>query len=361
MREQNGFDPDLDGVIAAGDLGAGLAPLNLGFGFGPVAEGEADGGLLEENEPVDVAIIGGGPAGLSAAIYTARAGLKTVVIDKSPYAGALGLTEKIENYPGVPGPISGVELLGIFRRQAEGFGARVLQETVLTVDPTVRPTEVVTTRRVLRGHRLIVATGAMGRKASIKGEEQFVGKGVSYCATCDAAFFQGRPVAVIGDNEEAVEEALFLTRFADPVYFIARGRRIRAPHEALDELRNHPKVIWREGVRVREILGNGKVTGLRLAGADGEEELPVDGAFVYLQGNQPILDFFPPGQEPERTAEGCVRVNEEMESSIPGVFVVGDLTCRRVRQAVFAAADGVLAALAVERSLRGRKEIRAAW
>jgi len=168
-------------------------------------------------------------------------------------------------------------------------------------------------------------------------------------------------VAVIGDNEEAVSEARFLTRFAEPVYFIPRGRKVRAPEAELEELRRHPKVVWKEGVKVREILGNGKVTGVRLAGPEGEEVLPVEGAFVYLQGNQPILDFFPPGQGPEQTPEGCVKVNEEMESSIPGVYVVGDLVCHRVRQAVFAAADGVMAALAVERSLSGRKSLRAAW
>src|SRR5690606_11527273 len=131
------------------------------------------------------------------------------------------------NYPGVPGPISGVELLGIFRRQAEGFGAQILRETVLTGDPTQEPMEVGTTQRVLQARRLIVATGAMGRKASIPGEEAFLGKGVSYCATCDGAFFRARPVAVIGDNEEAVSEARLLTRFADPVYFIPRGRKVR--------------------------------------------------------------------------------------------------------------------------------------
>ncbi|BAS28241.1 NAD(P)/FAD-dependent oxidoreductase [Limnochorda pilosa] len=361
MRTENGFDRTLEETVAPDGLPAGVAPLDLGLGLGPLAGDDGGDGLIEESEPVDVAIIGGGPAGLSAAVYTARAGLRTVVIDKSAYAGALGLTERIENYPGVPGPISGVELLGIMRKQAEGFGARVLQETVLTVDPAMEPMDVVTTKRGLRARRLIVATGAMGRKASIAGEEQFLGKGVSYCATCDAAFFQGRPVAVIGDNEEAVEEARFLTRFADPLYFIPRGRRVRAPQEELEELRRHPKVIWREGVKVREIVGDGKVTGLRLAGPGGEDVLPVEGAFVYLQGNQPILDFFQAGQGPERTPEGCVRVNDEMESSIPGVFVVGDLTCHRVRQAVFAAADGVMAALAVERSLRGRKEIRSMW
>ncbi|MBO2520091.1 MULTISPECIES: NAD(P)/FAD-dependent oxidoreductase [Limnochorda] len=356
MSTANGREAALENGVA--DLEGGIVPISLGFGLSAEAEGEE---LLEEAEPYDVAIIGGGPAGLSAAIYTARAGLRTVVIDKSAYAGALGLTDRIENYPGVPGPISGVELLSIFRRQAESFGAQILQETVLTVDPFQEPMEVGTTQRVLYARRLIVATGTMGRKASIPGEAELLGKGVSYCATCDGAFFRGRPVAVIGDNEEAVSEARFLTRFAEPVYFIPRGRKVRAPEAELEELRRHPKVVWKEGVKVREILGNGKVTGVRLAGPEGEEVLPVEGAFVYLQGNQPILDFFPPGQGPEQTPEGCVKVNEEMESSIPGVYVVGDLVCHRVRQAVFAAADGVMAALAVERSLSGRKSLRAAW
>ncbi|MBE3576353.1 MAG: FAD-dependent oxidoreductase [Limnochordales bacterium] len=345
------------------DNKATIASLTVNFGDGTTDNGSSSGDD-SSRQHYDVAIIGGGPAGLSAALYTARAGLRTVILDKSPYAGALGLTDKIENYPGVPGPISGIELLRIFREQALSFGAVYLQETVLSVDPTSDPKEVITTRQTLYADRLIVASGAMGRKASLPGEERLLGRGVSYCATCDGAFFTDQPVAVVGDTEEAVEEALFLTRFARPVHFLARGSTLRAPGELVAELKSHPRVVWREKVRILEIVGDKRVEGVRIASpaSRGQEEfLPVKGVFIYLQGNRPILDFFQGTALPALTADGCVRVNEEYETSLPGVFAVGDLTCKKVRQAVLAAADGVLAALAVERQLRGRAKIRSMW
>lgn len=326
----------------------------------PAGEAGGNGGDGDATH-YDVAVIGGGPAGLSAALYTARAGLRTIVLDKSPYAGALGLTDKIENYPGVPGPVRGVDLLKTMRDQALSFGAVYIQETVLSADGRTTPKEIITASRTIRAERLIVATGSLGRVASLPGEERLLGRGVSYCATCDGAFFTGQPVAVVGENEEAVEEALFLTRFAWKVHFIVKGHTVRASAELTAELREHPRVTWHERTRVKEILGDTRVEGIRILPSGGSEEiLPVKGVFVYLQGNRPILDFFQ-GDVPELTPEGYVKVNEEMETSFPGVFAVGDLTGKRVRQAVLAAADGVLAALAVERQLRGREKIRAAW
>lgn len=323
--------------------------LNLGMGMGGSAP-----------TAYDVIIIGGGPAGASAAIYTARADLRTLVIDKGLTAGALGVTGEISNYPGVPGPVSGAELVEIMRGQAESFGATFLTDKVIGVDLGGEPKRVQAGTQSYTARAVILATGAMGRTQAVAGEEQFLGRGVSYCATCDGAFFRNRPVAVVGNNDEAVEEALFLTKFTDQVHLIVPTTQLNARPLLLAELERSPAIRMRLGTRLREVMGNGRVQGVRIHARSGAEEmLPVDGAFIYLQGAKPITDYVM-GQL-ETTAEGCLVVDREMQTSLPGVFAVGDLLCTHVKQAVIAAADGVVAAMAADKYLRGRKQLRADW
>jgi thioredoxin reductase (NADPH) len=319
-----------------------------------------DMGLASEGAiQYDVMIIGGGPAGASAAIYTARANLRTLVIDKGLTAGALGITDQISNYPGVVGPISGAELVEIMRRQAESFGAEFLVDKVVGVDLSTDPKQVMAGTGARSARALILATGSMGRTQVVPGEESFLGRGVSYCATCDGAFFRNRPVAVVGNNDEAVEEALFLTKFTDRVHLIVPTPALNARPPLQAAIAASPIEV-RLGTRLREVVGNGKVQGVRIRPRDGGEEvLPVEGAFIYLQGAKPITDYLL-GQI-ETTPDGCLVVDKEMQTTAPGVFAVGDLLCTHVKQAVIAAADGVIAAMAADKYLRGRETLRQDW
>ena len=318
-------------------------------------------GLSSPSDVYDVVIVGGGPAGLSAALYAARAGLRTVVLDKNPRSSALGMTEHIENYPGVPGVLSGLELLARFREQARQFGAEIVTAQVLAADVLVDPKEVMASTGTYRGRAVIIATGAMGRRQTLPGEETFLGRGVSYCATCDAAFFRGQEVAVVGDNDEAVEEALHLARFASTVHVVLPSGRFKADPAMVEALVRLPVVKVHPGRKVTAIFGNGRVEGIRLASRSGgdEEVLPVHGVFVYLQGNRPAVEFLHGAVR--TTPEGCVEVDDQLQTSVPGVFAAGDVLCHKVRQAVVAAADGALAAMAAERYLSGRHALRSQW
>jgi len=318
------------------------------------------GGLGNQPEAYDVIIIGGGPAGASAAIYTARADLRTLVIDKGMTAGALGLTEKISNYPGVPGPISGAELTEIMRQQATSFGAEFLTDKVVGVDLQSSPKLVMAGTGSFHTRALILATGSMGRTNIVPGEEALLGRGVSYCATCDGAFFRDQQVAVIGNTDEALEETLFLTKFVESVDLIVPTPTLKARPGLAAEVTEHSTVRVHLGMRLKEILGNGHVDGVRVQPRIGDDAvLPVKGAFVYLQGAKPITDYL--GGQLATNDEGCLTVDRDLQTAIPGVFAVGDLLCSHMKQAVIAAADGVIAATGVERYLRGRKEARVDW
>lgn len=316
--------------------------------------------LDDQANNYDVVIIGGGPAGTSAAIYTARSELRTLVIDKGLTAGALGVTSKISNYPGVPGPISGAKLVEIMREQAESFGAEFITDQVVGIQFDGEQKEIIAGTGTFKAKVLILASGAMGRTSTVPGEEALLGRGVSYCATCDGAFFRDQDVAVVGNNDEALEEALFLTKYAQNIHLIVPTPELKAREALAHEAESHPKIKVRLGTRLKEITGNGKVNGIVVHPRKSPpESLPVSGAFVYLQGSQPITDYLM-GQL-DTTEEGCLLVDSEMQTSIPGVFAIGDLLCTHIKQAVVAASDGVIAAVAADKYVNGRKKAVVDW
>jgi thioredoxin reductase (NADPH) len=320
---------------------------------------KAGGEAGPEEIVYDVVIIGGGPAGATAALYAARANLRTVVLDKSAVAGALGVTSKIANYPGIPTVITGLELLQTMRDQAASFGAEFVGAQVVSTDLLNDPKEAHTSAGLYRGKVIMVATGKMGRKNKVPGEDEFLGRGVSYCATCDAAFFRDQTVAVIGSSEEAVEEALFLTKFVRKLYLVAPGERFHAEPEQLERLEETPRVELRKHQALRAVIGVDVVTGIAVSGPAGDETLPVDGVFIYLPGNMPIIDFLDGALE--TTEQGCVKTDRERATNVPGVYAIGDITCNYIQQAVVAAADGAIAAMSAEKYIRGRAKVHSDW
>jgi thioredoxin reductase (NADPH) len=308
----------------------------------------------------DVIIIGGGPGGATAALYTARADLKTLVIDKGLTAGALGLTAKIANYPGVEGEISGAELLKIMRRQAETFGAKFAQDKVQAVDLLSEPKTIYANGGTYTARSVIVATGSMGRGQRVKGEDELLGRGVSYCATCDAAFFRDQTVAVAGNSDEAIEEALFLTKFVRQVHFLSPTPDLKADAQLLEEITSHPKVTVHLGTALREVIGAERVEAVRAAQRGQPEEIiPVTGAFIYLQGGKPVTDFL--SDQLPTSESGCLIVDKEYQTALPGVYAIGDVLCNHVKQAVIAAAEGAIVAMAIEKQLHQRKQLAVDW
>lgn len=306
----------------------------------------------------DVVIVGGGPAGLSAAQYAARAKMKTVVIDKSATAGALAFASLIENYPGLDKPLTGRELLDSFRKQALRFGAEYAEAQVIGVSLEGEVKEVFTMDKTYQGKTVIIATGSMGRKATIKGEAELLGRGVSYCAICDAAFYRGSTVCVLGDSEEAVKEAGLLTRFAETVYLISPSQKLKVADDYPTLQIANLKVI--SGRSVLSIEGGETVEKIIMKDIQGNEEaLAVSGVFVYLHGSKPIIDFLQ-GMV-EVSGEECVLTGRMGETSVPGVFSAGDVTCTEVRQVVVAAAQGCVAALSAEKHVFHRKKTKYDW
>jgi thioredoxin reductase (NADPH) len=310
-------------------------------------------------ELFDVIIIGGGPAGLSAGQYASRAALKTIILDKSSTAGALAYARRIENYPGLSEPLSGRQLLDIFRDQAKNFGAEYTETQVTGVKLDQEIKEVYALDKTYFGKTVIIATGAMGRKPNINGESEFLGKGVSYCAVCDAAFFKNQTVCVIGDSEEAVKETELLTQFANTVYLIAPSKtlRVSADHPAPSSDKVH--VLFNH--RIISIEGTDVVTHMRVKNTETgqEQKMPVDGVFVYLSGSQPVVDFL--NSVTPMSPDTCITTDKMMETSLHGVFAAGDVTCVEVRQVIVAAASGCIAALSAEKYIRQRKRRKYDW
>ena len=303
----------------------------------------------------DIIIIGGGPAGATAALYTSRSELKTLVLDKGVRSGALGITSKIANFPGVPGEVTGAELVETMRKQAESFGAEFRKSRIVgsSLDGEVK-TVITAEGESIEGKAIILATGAMGRSSVVPGEEEFLGRGVSYCATCDAAFYRNKRVLVAGSTQEAAEEALFLTRFASEVVLASPKPGPTAEPELRKRLESHQKLRFLGGHKLKRIEGNGKVAAAVVSRGTGEERLAVEGVFIFGQGNKPITDYLQ-GMV-EMTPGGCLLINKMHETNSTGVFACGDLICNDVQQAVVAAAQGCIAALAADRYLNKREK-----
>jgi thioredoxin reductase (NADPH) len=315
-----------------------------------------------QDKVYDVIIIGAGPAGASAAIYTSRAGLSTLVLYRAEADGALGVTQKIENYPGIRGPLSGFELLKLMRDHAKAFGAEFQKGKIIasSLEGEIKSVYTIDGKEY-KSKTIIVSSGAMERAHKFPGEEEFLGKGVSYCGVCDAAFFKDRPVAVVGDDDYGIEETEFIARFASKVYFVVPSSKIRAPQEEIEHFSKLQNVEIFLHTRPVKILGDNLVKGLHVKKLSAGEEatLEVDGVFIFIGGNKPSVDFLM-GQV-KMNEHGCLEIDEEMMSSVPGVFAAGDILCTNIKQAVIAAADGVKAALAVDKYLNKKSKITSQW
>ncbi len=314
-----------------------------------------------ETVETDVVIVGGGPAGCSCALYTSRANLKTVILDKNPAVGALAITHQIANYPGVPTDISGDDLLKLMRDQAVQYGTDYRRAQVFGIDVTGEWKTVFTPEGTFKGRALVVASGAMGRPASFKGEADFLGRGVSYCATCDGAFYKGREVAVVGVNKEAIEEAQVLTKFASTVHWLTSNDPKEDDLNAQALLGESNVKHWSK-TRLMKIEGNdGGVTGVYVKNRAQEDNqyLALEGVFVYMSGSKPITDFL--GDQIALKDDGGVVVDDFMSTTSDGVWAIGDIRNTPFKQAVVAASDGCIAAMAIDRYLNSRKSIRVDW
>jgi thioredoxin reductase (NADPH) len=303
-----------------------------------------------------VAIIGSGPAGLTAAIYAGRANLEPLVIAGNVPMGQLMITSDVENYPGFPDGVQGPELMAKFREQAERFGAKIVERDATRVDFGLRPFGIWIGDDEYRADAVIVATGASALWLGLPSEEEFRGRGVSACATCDGFFFRGREIAVVGGGDTALEEATFLTRFADKITMLVRRDEFRGSRIMQDRALSHPKieVLWNK--EVAEVKGDMTVNALTLRDtATGEtSELAVQGLFIAI-GYKPNTDLFE-GQL-DIGPGGYLEVVGETGSKVEGVFIAGDVHDHHYRQAVTAAGDGCRAAIDAERWLASVGEI----
>ncbi len=305
-----------------------------------------------------VAIIGSGPAGLTAAIYAGRANLEPIVLAGNVPMGQLMITSDVENYPGFPHGIQGPELMQQFREQAERFGATMIEKDVTRVDFSERPFRMWVGDEEYRADAVIIATGASALWLGLPSEEEFRGRGVSACATCDGFFFRGRDVAVVGGGDTALEEATFLTRFANKVTMLVRRDEFRGSKIMQERAERDPKIEIQFNREVAEVKGEMTVTGLTVRDTSTGEvaELPVQGMFVAI-GYKPNTDLFT--ESLQVGPGGYLEVVDETGSGIEGVFIAGDVHDHRYRQAVTAAGDGCKAAIDAERWLASVGEIQA--
>jgi thioredoxin reductase (NADPH) len=303
------------------------------------------------NELRDLIVIGGGPAGYTAALYAARANLHPLVIEGFQWGGQLMITSEVENYPGYAEGVLGPQMMADFRRQAERFGAEFITDDVTKVDFSERPFRVWIGDEEYRARTVIVATGASARQLGLESETRLQGRGVTYCATCDGAFYREKEVVVVGGGDSAMEEAIFLTKFASKVTVVHRRHEFRASQIMEQRARTNEKIEFVTPAVVEEVLGDSKVEGVRLRNLETDEvfELPADGFFVAI-GHDPNTSLFL-DQLDHDAAGYLITKPRTTETNVPGVFAVGDVQDHVYRQAVTAAGTGTMGALDAERFL----------
>ena len=308
-------------------------------------------------ESFDVIIVGAGPAGLSAAIYAARARLKTLVLDESVPGGQMKTTHKVSNYPGFPEDVKGADLAKAFSTQAERFGAKIRRAVEITAHDLTGPVKTfeLDEEEHVAAPAVIIATGAKPRELGVPGESKYRGRGISYCATCDGAYFDGKEIHVIGGGNSAVEESLFLTQFAKKVTIIHQFDHFQAEPMTAAEALENPKieVIWDS--EPRAFLGENQLDKLRIENVKTKEvrELATDGVFVFV-GYVPRTDLVKGVVKMNQW--GYVETGEDMSTDVPGVYVAGDIRSKRFRQITTAVADGTIAALAVQKFVKDHKK-----
>jgi thioredoxin reductase (NADPH) len=311
---------------------------------------------MRAQEPVrQVVIIGSGPAGFTAAIYAARATLEPLVLGGVYWGGQLVLTSDVENYPGYPEGVLGPDMMAELRTQAERFGAEVRTIDVTRVDFRQRPFVLETDEGTVRANSVIIATGASAKRMEAAGEEAMFGRGVSTCATCDGWFYRDKPIAVVGGGDSALEEALFLTRFASHITVIHRRDALRASKVLQQRAFANPKIDFRWNTIVEKVLGDERVEGLQLRDTvtGAESALPVAGVFVAV-GHQPNTALFAGQIDLDAAGYIARQDGETTATNIPGVFAAGDVRDHRYRQAITAAGDGCKAAMDAERWLEAQ-------
>jgi thioredoxin reductase (NADPH) len=314
---------------------------------------DAELGTAEPTSEFETIIIGGGPAGLAAALYAARSGRKTVLLETAMPGGQAALTDSIENYPGFVDPINGSELAMRMSDQATRFGAEIVTAEVTDISLDGELKTLTTSGGVFKGRTVIIASGAKSAKLGVPGEAEYTGRGVSYCATCDGPLYRDVPVAVIGGGDSAVEEAMYLTRFASKTILVHRRDQLRATKVLQDRAFANEKMEFRLNCIVDAIEGDEFVKGLRLhdATTGTTDTVAVDGVFMFV-GLQPNTAFL--GNALQLDERGYIVTDENMRTNVPGVFAAGDVRAKRLRQVVTAVNVGAIAAVMADHYLSER-------
>jgi len=300
--------------------------------------------IVQSHGPLfDLIIIGGGPAGLTAALYAGRAGLKTLLVEKALLGGMVGTTYLIENYPGFPHGVSGIDLSRHLEEQAKKFGADFYYGDVTEISVKDKKKILKIDGRQVEARALIIAAGTETKKLGVPGEEQFIGRGVSYCATCDGPFYKGKNIIVVGGGNSAIEEALFLTRYAAKISVVHRRNKLRADNILAEQALNDPKIFVVWDSQVEEILGSSRIEKVKTKNlVTGQTNfIPADGVFIYV-GSRPNSGFVK-GMI-NLNDDGYIKTDDNMKSSVPGIFAAGDIRAKSLRQVITAASDGAIAA-----------------